>query len=138
MGDSSQSSENQNVDRNADTKSQAQKASAGIWIRGQVWYAFAEDQSTLCSYPETLQEIEVKDDGLIIHAEETSKQLNIQVVSCVQLTTVSQISETQGEKVGKKNLKFWITRNHVSKDVAAKEMSTIEKSRYFVQGQEGG
>lgn len=70
MGDYSQSSEDQKSQRKAASHDQAQEVSAGKGhspvsrTLGHVCYTLEEDLFAFCSYPEALQETEVKDGGL--------------------------------------------------------------------------
>lgn len=91
------SSEEQNVDRNMDSKGQAHEVSIGNkdpivnWTKGHVRYTLAKKLSSCCASPESLQEIETKGDGIIDLPKEISRQFNIQGVAWVLLVAFSQI-----------------------------------------------
>jgi hypothetical protein len=71
MGDFGGSSENQNGDRNVDSKNSAReisdgdKNSIGNWTRGHSCYILAKNLSTFYMHPETLWEDKFKGGTLI-------------------------------------------------------------------------
>lgn len=85
LGDSGQGLDDHNADKNVDSKRHGQevsvgkKYSIGIWIRGHVCYTLAENLPTFYLCLEVLQEIEIKNCGLIDLVEEMPRLLSIQL-----------------------------------------------------------
>jgi hypothetical protein len=83
MGDSDGCSEDQNVERNADSADCAQEVSdghedsTGGEFRGHLCYMLAKNLATFCPCPETLREAEFEGDRLINVVEEISRQSSI-------------------------------------------------------------
>jgi hypothetical protein len=89
MGDSGRSSEDQNADRNADSKDCVHQVSGenegcvGNSTAGHLSYSLAKNLTILFPWPATLKGPEFKGDGLSTQVEEILRQFRTQPVALV-------------------------------------------------------
>lgn len=110
-GDSGQRSDDQNSDRNADSKDQVQEALVvnkdfiGNSTRGYIYYALTKNLFSFCPSPETSKEARFKGYRQTNTVQQISRQPNIQAVTRVLLAVFSQIyCENLGQTAEQKKI----------------------------------
>lgn len=102
-------------------------------------YILKKNLSIFCSHPDTLQETEFKDDGLVHLAEEISRQPNFKAVAWLfWLLWTTFTVRIRSKQQSRKTWKTWsLVRkaayvNLEPKEVWLKRLVPLEKALYFV------